>query len=51
MIGNLLSFASVMKSIGGVLLAAAITVTIIMNCIENKKEETRVCSVPNAEVF
>lgn len=37
--------------IGGVLLAAAITVTIIMNCIENKKEETRVCSVPNAEVF
>lgn len=36
--------------IGVLLIAVAITVTIIMHCIENKKEGTQVCSVPSAEV-
>lgn len=36
--------------VGAVLIILAITVTIIMNIIYNKKEETLVCSVPNAEI-
>jgi hypothetical protein len=35
---------------GAVLIIPAITVTIIMNIIYHKKEETLVCSVPNAEI-
>ncbi len=36
--------------VGAVLSATAITVTIIIKIINNKKEETPVCSVPNAEI-